>query len=290
MDDLNILNHLPQRKYVSNEIVRVANGKEETVRDDIIIEEPLSINLIYFQGNSLKKVPLSITMRTPGDDFDLVRGFLFTEGIIGTTQDILKMGYEKAKGESALNTVDVHLSKAAQIDPTQLTRHFYTSSSCGVCGKTSIEMVRQHGVYFLDTSFKISTAALQGLLVRQNTFQDTFDKTGGNHIAYLFDQDGTILRSQEDVGRHNAMDKLIGQTLTNEALPLGKYGILVSGRLSFELVQKAWLAGIPIVCAIGAPTSLAVSLADDIGMTLVGFLKQKSLNIYTHPNRIDRPL
>lgn len=290
MEDFNILaqSKKERKRYISHPITRVNEDTTIQMDDAVVIEEPLSINVVYYSGERIFKSSLSITMRTPGNDFDLVRGFLFTEGIIGSTADILKMEASRGTHDAHFqnNTIDVYLSKKVQFAPEELTRHFYTSSSCGVCSKSSVDMVYQQGVYFLSKTLQIDSSALKCILDHQQNRQELFNLTGGNHIAYLFDVQGEIRQSMEDVGRHNALDKLIGHAITSVKLPLKEYGVLVSGRASFELVQKAWLAGIPILCAIGAPSSLAVKLADEVGMTLIGFLKQKGYNIYTHPSRI----
>lgn len=278
----------PSISSVKRIVCKINSGEKASLNDTIVIEEPLAIHLIYYKGDTLEKLPLSITMRTPGNDMELVRGFLFTEGIIGASEDVVKMVYNNDQNDPELqnNSIDVYLSKKLAFHKDDLTRHFYTSSSCGVCGKSSIDMVCQQGVYILNKAFCLRGDKVMDLVDKMSNYQPLFSKTGGNHVCYIFDAEGNIHLSKEDVGRHNAMDKLIGHCIEKEKLPLSKYGILLSGRISFELVQKAWLAGISTLIAIGAPSSLAISLADDVGMTLVGFLKKNSFNIYTHPDRI----
>jgi len=275
------------KNKVNYDVIKYVKSGVESRRDSIIVEEPLEIKIIT-KG---KSYDLSITMRTPGDDFNLVTGFLFTEGIIHNKEDIAKISfdtnpqidYEDLKSQS----VSVHLHKHVGIDPTQLQRHFYTSSSCGVCGKSSVDMVKQQGLFIIHkNSPKISASILYKLPALLNDKQSLFSATGGNHAAAIFDQSGQLSLLSEDVGRHNAMDKLIGKSITKNLLPLQNYGVIVSGRAGFELVQKAWMAGIGLFVAIGAPSSLAVQLSEDVGMTLVGFLGEGRFNVYTNGQRI----
>lgn len=275
------------KKTIEYDVIKYAKAEAETHRDSLIVEEPLEIKIIS-HGKSLD---LSVTMRTPGDDFNLVTGFLFTEGIIHSKDDIAKISfdtnpqidYEDLKSQS----VSVHLHKHVSIDPTELQRHFYVSSSCGVCGKSSVDMVKQQGLFIINkNSPKMSSSILYTLAELLHDQQSLFSTTGGNHATALLDQSGQLSQISEDVGRHNALDKLIGKSIAENLLPLKDYGVIVSGRAGFELVQKAWIAGIGLFVAIGAPSSLAVQLADDVGMTLVGFLSGDRFNVYTHPERI----
>jgi len=269
------------------EVIKYTGTGSEIRDDSLIVEEPLEIKLIS-QG---KSHDLSVTMRTPGDDFNLVTGFLFTEGIIHKKDDIAKISFDSNAqlddDELQSQSVSVHLHKHIQLDPTELQRHFYSSSSCGVCGKASIDLVKQQGLFIIEKNKpRISAATLYSIAELLNGQQTLFTQTGGNHAAALFDGSANLTSLCEDVGRHNAMDKLIGKSIKENLLPLRDHGVLVSGRAGFELVQKAWMSGIGLFVAIGAPSSLAVQLADDVGITLVGFLSADRFNVYTHPSRV----
>lgn len=273
------------KKIRQHEVIKFKNEHKERQIDSLIIEEPLEIKVIL-DGVTHQ---LSITMRTPGDDFDLVKGFLFTEGIIHTDQDIAKIAFDAGANDADLQSqsVSVFLHKHVDFDPIRLQRHFYSSSSCGVCGKASIDMVKQEGMFFLKNGQpKVNTDVLYSLGTTLVDGQSLFGTTGGNHAAALFDQSGALTLLSEDVGRHNAVDKLIGKAMSKGVLPLQEHGLLVSGRAGFELVQKAWMAGIGLFVAIGAPSTLAVELADEVGMTLVGFLGVERFNVYGHEGRI----
>jgi len=249
--------------------------------DSLAIEEPLQL--------CLNGSPLSITMRTPGSDLDLAVGFLFTEGIIDDVSQILSMRAESAADdpEQSGDKVTIRLRPNIAIDPARIRRNFYTSSSCGVCGKLAIGAIevrpsrpmRQSGPQFrADLIYRLPD------LLRQA--QDNFDRTGGIHAAAIFSPEGGLLGLREDVGRHNAVDKLIGFALRDGSVPLGDSLILVSGRAGFELVQKSVMAAIPVLAAVGAPSSLAVELAQRFGMTLVGFLRGERFNVYSGGWRI----
>ena len=238
-------------------------------------------------------------MRTPGEDGELAAGFLFTEGILASADQIkqirhcgLKIGKQKGTLDRAAalnsNTIRVDLNENVEVDFKRLERHFYTSSSCGVCGKSSIESLRNSGARKLvDLSEpKISAEFINALPERLRASQDVFDQTGGLHASALFGISGELDSVREDVGRHNALDKVIGAKFLENKLPLSDKILLVSGRASFELVQKALIAGIPIMAAVGAPSSLAVELADEFGMTLIGFVRDGSFNVYTGSSRI----
>jgi FdhD protein len=238
-------------------------------------------------------------MRTPGEDAELAAGFLFTEGIIHHPDQIkqirhcgLKIG--KASGTidrvSALNsnTIRVDLAEGVDIDLKRLERHFYTTSSCGVCGKSSIEALRS-GAEKLADGFAVSHDLIHSLPEILRAEQEVFDRTGGLHASAIFSADGKLDLVREDVGRHNALDKVIGAKLMENKLPLSDFILLVSGRASFELVQKALMAGIPILAAVGAPSSLAVELAREFGMTLVGFVRDQRFNIYAGEQRLNGP-
>ena len=257
--------------------------------DWVAVEEPLEIRLVFGPKKQRIQKSIAVTMRTPGQDFDLVRGFLFTEGIINHREPILQMRYSgnQLQEQAQENILTITIQEDYPIDISQLSRHFYTASSCGVCGKTSIEMVQTNTVFLLPKGKPLMyKALLEAAPKKLLEAQKTFEKTGGLHAAGLFSTDGELILLREDVGRHNALDKLIGAALKQKMLPLKHYFLLLSGRLSFELVQKALMAGIPIVAAVGAPSSLAVELAETNGMSLIGFLKKDYFNVYCGEERI----
>ena len=258
--------------------------------DDVVAtEEPLEIRLAYTRPDGRRaQQSISITMRTPGNDGELAAGFLLTEGIIGNAAQIDAIGpCGPPAANGLINVVRVDLAADVEVDLARLQRHFYTSSSCGVCGKASLEAVAVQGRYDLHGSaLRVTAAVLGSLPERLRALQSVFERTGGLHASGLFDTEGRIGDSREDVGRHNALDKLIGQALLRDRIPLSGYGVVVSGRASFELMQKAMMAGISILAAVGAPSSLAVEFAEEFGMTLVGFLKANRFNVYSRPDRI----
>ncbi|SFN89048.1 FdhD protein [Saccharopolyspora antimicrobica] len=234
--------------------------------------------------------PLTITMRTPGHDFDLAAGFLVGEGVIRSAEDVVGIRYcagATADGGNTYNVVDVALAPGVALPGASLERNFYTTSSCGLCGKASLDAVRTKTTWPLDESSpSIGLGTLTTLPDRLRKAQRVFDSTGGLHAAGLFTADGDLSCVREDVGRHNAVDKVIGDALRSGRLPLRDSVLMVSGRASFELVQKAAMAGIPVLAAVSAPSSLAVDLAADTGLTLIGFLRGNSMNIYTGADRI----
>ncbi len=252
--------------------------KEE---DLIAVEAAVEIRLGSGPTNSRTEENLAITMRTPGHDVDLAIGYLFTEGII--TQ------YKQVTSGRSIdeNTVLIELHESVQVDTSNQSRHSYTSSSCGVCGKTSVDMIQTVPAFFSKLLSPKADASLLGSLP-QKLFesQSIFTRTGGNHAAALFDLEGKLVLSAEDVGRHNALDKLIGQALQKDMIPIQDHILLLSGRISFELVQKAVMAGIGMIAAIGAPSSLAIELGKEHGVTLIGFLREKSFNVYCGKVRI----
>ena len=251
------------------------------VQDLLAVEEPLEIRI--------GERPVSITMRTPGREFDLAAGFLFTEGILLEREQIQSIRYTQPNGNSrqAHNSVTVELKPEVEIDLTGLERHFYTTSSCGVCGKTSIEAVEAKGCAVLARNGPaISSSTIHALPDTLRRSQAVFDRTGGLHASALFDDCGKLIDLREDVGRHNALDKLIGSQFLEGKTPLGNRIVLVSGRASFELIQKAAMAGIPVLAAVGAPSSLAVELAQRVQMTLLGFVREGRFNIYSGSWRI----
>ena len=254
-------------------ITRHSDAQSNRADDALTIEEPLEIRIKYHtQHGIFKIISLAVTMRTPGDDAVLAKGFLFTEGIIKSYADITDIV------EVEENIILLELHQSVHFDAADLQRNFYTTSSCGVCGKASIESIHSDTIYLpWSSKFTIEKSVLFGLPQKLRSHQAQFEDTGGIHACALFDSNGVLVRVNEDVGRHNAMDKLIGST---ENFPISDCMVLVSGRASFELVQKASKAGIPLMAAIGAPSSLAVQLAEEQGMGLVGFLKEGSFNVY----------
>ncbi len=250
--------------------------------DAIAGEEPLEINVRFGPADRRSMQSVAITMRTEGDDEDLVRGFLFTENIIARESDVVLI-----KRLDEANRIVVELSGKTKFDIEGLTRHVFTSSSCGICGKASLEQVTMAIPYVLRPGIpSISLSEIVGWPEIARRKQESFASTGGLHATALFDASGELLLLREDVGRHNAMDKLIGCAFEKDWLPLDNYVCLVSGRASFELVQKALMAGIPIVLAVGAPSSLAIDLAEAHNLTLIGFLRNGQCNIYSGRDRI----
>jgi len=269
-------------------ITKAAAGQYRAAADTLVVEEPLEIKLSFGPEDKRTHRSLAITMRTPGQDEELAAGFLFTEGIIGKASDIVAAKHigRALHPNASENVLQVELHPEVSIDFDRLSRHFYTSSSCGVCGKTSIEMVRSTSCYFPQKGKPVVAAAvLHRLPQRLRPAQSVFECTGGIHAAALFNTEGELILSREDVGRHNALDKLIGAALHQGLVPLREHIVLVSGRASFELIQKALMAGVPVMAAVGAPSSLAVELADDNGMTLIGFLRDERFNVYCGEER-----
>lgn len=269
------------------EIMKVKANNRELVSDLVATEEPLEIRIGFGQLTVRQQKSLSVTMRTPGHDFELALGFLFTEGIIDSFDQVESIKYCEDVGrvEEKENVVRVELKPEVDIDFQKLQRNFYTTSSCGVCGKSSIEAVSVHCAN-LSADWQIRASLLYDLPKKMREAQRVFEHTGGLHASGLFTPDGELVLLREDVGRHNALDKVVGAMLLKNELLLTNYMLLVSGRTSFELVQKAALAGIPLLAAVGAPSSLAVNLAKDCNMTLIGFLGEGRFNIYSGAERI----
>jgi FdhD protein len=268
----------PQR-----DTLRVTVGEPATHRRDTLAgEEPLEIRV---DGTSL-----AVTMRTPGADFDLAAGFLVSEGVVSEKDELVAMRYCAGKGDDGVNQFNVlDLTLAPSVAPPDesVARAFFTTSSCGLCGKASIDAVRTRSRFDVhDDPLKVSSTLLASLPKQLRHAQQVFEKTGGLHAAGLFDANGELLVVREDVGRHNAVDKVVGWALREDRLPLRETILLVSGRASFELVQKAAMAGVPMLCAVSAPSSLAADLADEIGITLVGFLRDPSMVVYAAAERI----
>lgn len=232
--------------------------------------------------------PVTVTMRTPGSDIELAQGFLLTEGVIGRREDVVTIRYCGGRDdENTYNVLDVTLAPGVASPDLDVTRNFYTTSSCGVCGKASLEAVRVMGRFSPGSDpARVAAATLKAMPDQLRSAQKVFASTGGLHAAALFGVDGAMLAVREDIGRHNAVDKVVGWALEHHRLPLSATVLLVSGRASFELTQKAVMAGIPVLAAVSAPSSLAVSLAEESGVTLVAFLRQDSMNVYTRADRI----
>jgi FdhD protein len=261
----------------------VENGKMRPRQDQLATEEPLEIRLVSSQKT------IAVTMRTPGADFELAAGFLYSEGVISCREDIQRMSYcvdESVDGEQRYNIVNVSLREGLNPDLQPLERHFYTTSACGVCGKASLEALRFRGCPAIVSEPIVTAEMIYTLPDKLRADQGVFHATGGLHAAALFDSQGQLLNLHEDVGRHNALDKLIGSALLSEQLPLSNYIVMVSGRSSFEILQKCTTAGVPIVCSVSAPSSLAVSVAKEFGITLIGFLRGERFNVYTGLERI----
>ena len=253
--------------------------------DHLATEEPLEIRLLA--GG--ERATVAVTMRTPGADFALAAGFLFGEGVIARREEIRRITYCVDPGvdaEQRYNIVNVELRAETLPALATLDRHFLTTSACGVCGKASLDALRLQGQTAVPPGPTLDAALITSLPEQLRAAQGLFDKTGGLHAAGLFDATGNLLAAREDVGRHNALDKLVGWALMEGRLPLYEHIVLVSGRVSFELVQKCLAAGVPVACAISAPSSLAVSLAAEFDMTLIGFLRGDRFNIYTGRERI----
>jgi FdhD protein len=282
---------LPETSLLPPEIISTAlqkvHGTDVHAQSDVLaVEEPLEIRLDFDAEGRRVQRSISVTMRTPGQDVELAAGFLLTEGIVSVPQQIADIEQDTGP-DGRGNVARVELRRGVPVDLGRLERHFYTASSCGVCGKKSIAAVQVCQHYPLGPAQPIFDATvIHRLPLVLRSAQAVFDRTGGLHAAGLFDRHGELLCLREDVGRHNAVDKLIGTRFLANRLPCSDCLLLVSGRASFELVQKALMAGIPILAAVGAPSSLAVELARDRGMTLLGFVRHDGFNLYTGPARI----
>jgi FdhD protein len=250
--------------------------------ETLVVEEPLELRI--------NGAAITVTMRTPGSDVELAQGFLLTEGVVGQRDDIARVEYCRGAGPDGANTynvLDVTLADDVPTPGLDVTRNFYTTSSCGVCGKGSIDAVRTISRHSPgDDPTVVASETLSAMPDQLRSAQRVFASTGGLHGAALFDADGTMLVVREDIGRHNAVDKVIGWAVEHGRIPLSGTVLLVSGRASFELTQKAIMAGIPVLAAVSAPSSLAVDLASQAGLTLVAFLRGESMNVYTRPDRV----
>ncbi|MFC3994367.1 formate dehydrogenase accessory sulfurtransferase FdhD [Nocardiopsis sediminis] len=270
------------RVTVREKVLRIRGGTVGSRVDTLVVEEPLEIRL---NGKAL-----TVTMRTPGHDFDLAAGFLVSEGVISSAADIAAIRYcagATADGSNTYNVLDVSLAPGVAVPDMTLERNFYTTSSCGLCGKASLEAVTTIAPWTVaEDPVRFDVATLAAMPDRLRDAQRVFDRTGGLHAAGLFTPEGELLAVREDVGRHNAVDKLVGWAVREDRLPLREHALMVSGRASFELAQKALMAGLPMLAAVSAPSSLAVDLAADSGLTLVGFLRGTSMNVYAGRHRI----
>lgn len=261
--------------------LKIGPHSSAIITDFLAIEEPLEIQLWDYKGEVF--FPLSINMRTPGEDQDLCRGFLFAEGIIGKKEDILEIE------QSSENVIRIKLVPQIRVNQGESERYFLSSSSCGVCGKKSLNNLSFHSCYFPAKGHPLlDITTLLSLPQQLKSAQSLFQQTGGIHAAGLFTPQGELLLVREDVGRHNALDKLIGAALDQAVFPWRDHLLLLSGRISFELVQKASMTGVPIIAAVGAPSSLAVELAEECGITLIGFIRDKRCNVYTGEERLRR--
>ena len=281
---------MSQLPVKSVHITKVNGFSIQRVDDIIVVEEPLEIRLGHGPMDMREETNVSITMRTPGNDFELATGFLFTEGIIKSGDDILSIKYctDHQKKEQQFNIVRVELKPDVEFEASAFNRNFYMTSACGICGKASIDAIAIHCLKReVNDHFKIDKQLVFSLSDKLKQKQAIFNNTGGIHAAALFSSDGELLYMMEDVGRHNALDKLIGGLIASNKIKLTNNAVLfLSGRASFELLQKATMAGIKIVCAVGAPSSLAVQTAEEFGITLIGFLRDGRFNIYSHAFRI----
>jgi FdhD protein len=266
-------------------VVRVS-GSSDRFEDTVAVEEPLEIQLETSGG---ERRSVSVTMRTPGNDRELACGFLFTEGIVESAGQIesIRLCGRSEEGSPKENIVRVRLRANVAVDFAKLQRNFYVTSSCGICGKASIDAVRSRGLAAVDSTLRITSGDLLSMVQRASESQSVYSVTGGVHASALFDDRRELFDLAEDVGRHNALDKVIGRAFLAGVLPLDRHVLVLSGRISFELVQKAAAAGIPLIVAVGAPSSLAIELASALDMTLVGFARDSSFNIYCGARRIE---
>jgi FdhD protein len=266
--------------------VRTVEDGRVRVRPDVLAtEEPMEIRLI--SGDVRQTV--AVTMRTPGADFELAAGFLYGEGIVSSPEDIRRISYcvdADIDAEQQYNIVNVELRVGHSYNLKPLERHFYTTSACGVCGKASLEQLELRGCPVIPPGLEVAPETIYTLPEKLREAQGLFDATGGLHAAALFDKEGELLALREDVGRHNATDKLVGWALLEGRLPLSDHIVMVSGRSSFEILQKCLTAGVPVVCAISAPSSLAMDVARQFGMTLIGFLRGNRFNVYSGHERV----
>ena len=273
-----MLRHPPQRIKSTGVIERTDSG-ERPFLDDLAVEEPLEIRI----GTD----PVTITMRTPGDDFALAAGFLYSEGLIDDRQDVSRINYGRDRDDTPSgNVVTVTLRPGLRPDLGALRRNFVSASSCGICGRTSMDAIHAREVARPNPHFRMPAESLMQLPAVLRSAQRVFGRTGGLHAAGVFNHQGELLLVREDIGRHNAVDKVIGESLLRGILPLSDHALLVSGRGGFEIVQKAIAAAVPVLASVSAPSSLAVQLAREGGVTLVGFLRERRFVVYSHPYRL----
>jgi len=263
---------IPAQSIEVTQVKEWEDGNIGSVQDSLAAEEPLEIRL--------GEAPLTVTMRTPGDDLELAAGFLLTEGIVNSADQIGRIQQATPENGTRSNVVKVEL-KDTSFDLLQLQRNFFAASSCGICGKASIHAVRLRGLRQPDRSFRIDPEVLCRLPETLRSEQAVFSRTGGLHAAALFDAHGQLIAMREDIGRHNAVDKIVGWALLQGRLPLAQNVLLVSGRGGFEIAQKALAAGIPVLASVSAPSSLAVKLARELGLTLIGFLRGRRFVVYS---------
>ncbi|QKG57206.1 formate dehydrogenase accessory sulfurtransferase FdhD [Hymenobacter sp. BRD128] len=282
---------LSQASAERTTVQRVVGSALTRATDVLAIEAPLEISLEYGSAGQRQTHSLAVTMRTPGHDAELVAGFLLSEGIVQQAADIITIEHhaDPRRPKERGNVVRAALAPGVALALDRLERHFYTTSSCGVCGKTSIDAVKATSCPAPPpaASPRVPASLIHALPARQRAAQPVFEQTGGLHATALFSAEGELLLLREDVGRHNAFDKVVGAALLAGQLPLGQHIVLLSGRASFELVQKAALAGVAILAAVGAPSSLAVEAAEEFGLTLLGFVRNERFNIYSHAQRIN---
>jgi FdhD protein len=266
----------PAHSVGQTQVTEWENGASRAVEDLLAVEEPLEIRV--------NGAPVTVTMRTPGHDVELATGFLLTEGIIENADEIAEVRGDGTETSLKCNTVDVEL-RTRKFEAAQLQRNFFAASSCGICGKATIESIRRRGLRAPNPTFRVRPDVLCTLPAAIRAEQAVFERTGGLHAAALFDAEGTLLVLREDIGRHNAVDKVIGWAMHAAKLPLGESILMVSGRGGFEIVQKALAAGIPLLASVSAPSSLAVELARELEMTLIGFLRGRRFVVYAGASR-----
>jgi len=282
MDRMREPTSAPRRNITRAKVATVRSGVSTERTDALVTEEPMEIRV---EGPAQSAVSVAVTMRTPGGDFELAAGFLFTEGLIKGREEVGRVSYCEDLGadEQRYNVVTVNLTRA--FDAERLKRNFYATSSCGICGKATLDHI-EVACAPVGPGPEVSGHVIGALPAALRQEQRVFEQTGGLHAAGLFAPDGTLLALREDVGRHNAVDKIVGEALLGGALPLSARILFVSGRASFEIVQKAAVAGVPIVAAVSAPSSLAVEAAERFGVTVVGFVREDRFNVYSHRERV----
>jgi FdhD protein len=275
------------RSNVRHAVRRLRAGAWSQQDDVLAAEEPLEIRLLWEEAGQVVRKSIAVTMRTPGDDFELAAGFLFGEGIIVGQEDLVDVSYcTDEDEEQRLNIVNVTLRPGVTFDASRLERNFYTTSSCGVCGKAALDALEVQGCAVLPDGPVVAAETICALPGKLREAQAVFERTGGLHASGLFTPAGTLVSLREDVGRHNAFDKLVGEQLLAGKMPVKNHVVMLSGRASFELLQKALVARIPVVAAVGAPSSLAVELAEAFNITLCGFVKADGMNVYAGGERI----